>query len=53
MADWREPYDPAFCAAIKCKHRAGDKCKIDACIYNHKRVIHWQHTGVLPEKSDG
>ena len=47
MAQDRMPYNPEFCKAIKCEHRHGNKCVVDACIYNHKRIRYWEVYGKM------
>ena len=43
-----KPFDIEFCRYVKCPNRQGNRCIVDECIYNHKRIIYWQHFGRLP-----
>ncbi len=48
----RTPYNIEFCRFIvegpeHCEYlKENDKCKLDECIYNHKRVVFWEKTGL-------
>ena len=48
----RTPYNIAFCRFIvegaeHCSNlKENDMCKLDKCVYNHKRIIFWEKFGV-------
>jgi putative ribosome biogenesis GTPase RsgA len=42
----RDPYNSKFCKFIDCVHRHGNKCEVEECIYNMKRIIFWEKFGV-------
>ena len=41
----RDVYNSDFCKFKKCIHRQGKKCKVEECIYNHKRILFWEKFG--------
>ena len=45
----REPYNSKYCKAVKCSKRRGNKCTVEECIRNHKRIVYWEQMGeILP-----
>ncbi len=48
----REPYNILFCRFIvegpeHCEYlKENDKCKLNECTYNHKRIIFWEKYNV-------
>lgn len=46
-----ELYNKKFCQFMKCKHRHGNECELEKCIYNHKRIVYWEKHGVWPSES--
>ena len=50
MAKDREPYNSKYCKEVDCSKRSGNKCTVEECVHNHKRILYWEKFGViLPE----
>lgn len=50
MGKDREPYNSKYCKAVNCSKRSGNKCTVEECVHNYKRIKYWEHFGIiLPE----
>ena len=52
MPEERKPYNSAFCRAVECDKRHGNKCEIEECLYNHKWIVYWETYGVYPPSEE-
>ncbi len=48
MPEDRIPYNIEFCRYIVCDKKAGNKCELTECKYNHKWVVYWETHGEYP-----
>ena len=43
----RQPYNIKYCKAVKCSKRSGNRCTVEVCVRNHKRIRYWETHGVI------
>lgn len=50
MPKKQKPYNIEYCQAVDCSKRSGNKCTVEKCVRNFKRIKYWEQTGeILPE----
>ena len=47
MAQDREPYNSKYCKEVDCSKRSGNKCSVERCVHNFKRIVYWEQTGEI------
>jgi len=48
MPEDRIPYNIEFCKFINCDKKKGNKCEIEVCPHNFKRIKYWEIFGEYP-----